>query len=122
MVVKFGRIGENVVLADFSSGISKTFNSSGRFIRDGFVGSPRLIPVSVISVTQFGSRALVYHEDTKQQKTVDGVIPILIKMRSVQGLMYPMITEGVTSKGLRYKQHIYCCSTDVDTLKVYNEL
>ena len=122
MVVKFGRIGENVVLADFSTGISKTFNSAGKYIRDGIVGSPSLIPVNVISVTQFGNKALIYHEGTKQEKTVESIMPILIKMRSIKGLMYPMIVEGVTPKGVRYRQHIYCCSTDVDTLKLYKEL
>lgn len=44
MVVKFGRVGENVVIADFSTGISKTFRSSGQYVRDGFVGSPKLKP------------------------------------------------------------------------------
>lgn len=122
MVVKFGRLGENVVLADFSTGISKTFRSSGQFVMDGFTGSPKLMPVSVISVTQFGGKALIYHADTGQQKVVDSAMSVVIAMRGVQGLLYPLKLEGTTPKGTKYKQFIYCCSANVDTLAVYNSL
>ena len=113
MVVKFGRLGENVVLADFSTGLSRTFRSSGQYVQDGFTGSPKLSPVSVISITQFGSG---------QQKVVDSAMAAVIAMRGVQGLMYPLKYEGATPKGTKYKQFIYCCSANVDTLSVYNSI
>lgn len=122
MVVKFGRLGENVVLADFSTGLSRTFRSSGQYVKDGFTGSPKLSPVSVVSVTQFGSKALIYHADSGQQKVVDSAMSAVIAMRGVQGLMYPLKYEGATPKGTKYKQFIYCCSANVDTLSVYNSL
>lgn len=122
MVVKFGRLGENVVLADFSTGLSRTFRSSGQYVQDGFTGSPKLAPVSVISVTQFGSKAIIYHADSGQQKVVDSAMSAVIAMRGVQGLMYPLKYEGKTPKGTKYKQFIYCCSANVDTLEVYNSL
>ena len=45
---KLARVGEGSVLADFDTKIVKTFNSSGRFVSNGFSGTPKFSECYVI--------------------------------------------------------------------------
>ena len=68
---KLGRLGVNYVLVDFETGKSRMFDSRGIYIRDGFFGSPALVPVNTVSLVQSGTSGVVFEGISGQEKFVD---------------------------------------------------
>lgn len=106
---KLARVGESSVLADFDTKVVKTFNSSGRFISDGFNGTPMFSECFVISLLQVGSGACVY--DGVSEKEISSAVNVLATLMKSSFSVYPLQIEGVSPKGIRYKQYIFCYST-----------
>lgn len=106
---KLARVGDSSVLADFDTKIVKTFTSGGRFKSDGFIGTPSFSECFIISLLQVGSGACVY--DGVSEKEVPSAPKVLASLMNSSFSVYPLQLEGVSPKGLRYKQYIFCYSS-----------
>ena len=118
MKVKLGRLGSNIVLVDFSTGQSKVFNSQGRFLQDGFGGSPSLVPVSVLSLVQTGTAGVLYESISGSEKVITNPLKALLSLKRLPTVVYPLQLRGRTSGGIFYTQYLYCF---IDDSYVVNE-
>lgn len=103
---KLARVGDSSVLADFDTKIVKTFTSGGRFKSDGFIGTPNFAECFIISLLQVGSGACVY--DGVAEREITSAPKALGELMKSSFSVYPLQLDGVSSKGLRYKQYIFC--------------
>lgn len=106
---KLARVGRGSVLADFDSKVVKTFNASGRFVSDGFSGTPKFSECYVISLLQVGSSACTY--DGVVEREVSSASRVLASLMKSAFSVYPLQIDEVSPKGIRYKQYIFCYSS-----------
>lgn len=106
---KLARVGGGSVLADFDTKVVKTFNSSGRFVSNGFSGTPKFSECYVISLVQVGAGACLY--DGVSEKEVASAPKVLATLMKSPFSVYPLQVDGVSPKGIRYKQYIFCYSS-----------
>lgn len=106
---KLARVGSSSVLADFDTKVVKTFTSSGKFERDGFIGTPSFSECFVISLVQVGSVGCLY--DGVSEREISSAPKALGVLMKSGFSVFPLQLSGVTTKGKSYKQYIFCYSS-----------
>ena len=122
MKVKLGRLGSNIVLVDFTTGQSKVFNTQGKFLQDGFGGSPSLVPVSVLSFVQTGTNGVLYESISGREKIITNPLKALLSLRKLSTVVYPLQLKGRTSGGISYTQYIYCFTDGSYVVKAFKNI
>lgn len=90
------------------------YDSKGIYIRDGFFGSPALVPVNTVSLVQSGTSGVVFEGISGQEKFIENPLNALITLKRVPSAVYPLQFSGKTEKGTSYKQYIFCCPANYD--------
>lgn len=116
---KLGRLGTNLVLIDYNTGISKVFSSSGKYIQDGFNGLPTLSDVKIISLVQVGQEGVAF--DGEREVSVSPM-KSLASLSSTPTAVYPLQLSGRLQSGKLYKQFIFCYPLNVDVSSIYTSL
>lgn len=118
---KLGRLGVNYVLVDFETGKSRMYDSRGIYIRDGFFGSPALVPVNTVSLVQSGTTGVVFEGISGQEKFFENPLKALITLKGVPSAVYPLQFSGKTEKGTSYKQYIFCYPANYDVRELLSK-
>ena len=112
---KLGNRGSEFVLADFTTGDVRVFNSAGKYLHSNLIGSPKFLDVNILSLTQVGSSGVLYNGVV--EKEILNPTELLSELLNTVFIGYPLRIFSKTDKGVRYKQYIFCYNKDTDLSK-----
>lgn len=112
---KLGNRGSEFVLADFTTGDVRVFNSAGKYLHSNLIGTPKFLDVNILSLTQVGSSGVLYNGVV--EKEITNPTELLSELLNTVFIGYPLRLFSKTDKGIRYKQYILCYNKDTDLSK-----
>lgn len=112
---KLGNRGSEFVLADFTTGDVRVFNSAGKYLHSNLIGTPKFLDVNILSLTQVGSSGVLYNGVA--EKEIPNPTELLSELLNTVFIGYPLRIFSKTDKGIRYKQYIFCYNKDTDLSK-----
>lgn len=122
--VKLARHGNHITLADFDTKFIKLFNSSGRFVSDGLLGTPTFMEVDFISLLQTTKGIELFTSSGLYRSSLDRskLNSVIKELYSTGFLLVPFQLSGKTERGTSYIQYIFCYTKGKDVSSILNNL